>query len=155
MKRMLLCFLIGVAAGALGYWYLQQEEGKRAIAEARETIASGTEKAKGVVSHGMDEIKEEMSRTGRVIRDKAKDLGRPTTNAVAAVPNASAAAIGSKLATDPSLSGQRIRVDVADGVATLAGTVATYEQIGRAMKVALESDGVHRVISLLQVSSSK
>jgi len=155
MKRMLFCFLAGAAAGALGHWYLQQEEGKRVMAEARETVAMGAGRAKDVVAHGVDELKEELSRTGRVIRDKARGVGQGTTNATAGTPTTIAAAVQTRLATDPNLSAQSIQVDATNGVVTLSGDVANYEQIAKAMRIALETENVQKVISLLRVSSSK
>jgi len=153
MKRMVLSFLIGVAAGVLAHWYLQQEEGKRAMSAAREKVVSGTERAKEAVRHGVDEIKEELNRTGRVVRDKMTGTTQSATNSVANV--SAGATITARLAADPSLQRSNIRVETTNGVVTLSGTVSSYEQVGRAMKLALEADGVQRVVSLLQVTSSK
>jgi osmotically-inducible protein OsmY len=153
MKRMMLSFLIGVAAGALGHWYLQQDAGKRAVAEARETVVASTEKAKVAMRQGVDDIKEELSRTGRVIRDKVTGTSPPATNV--AVTSAASATIQSRLQAEPSLAGSKIHVEASNGIVTLSGTVSSYEQIGAAMKLALDAEGVQRVVSLLQVSSAR
>jgi osmotically-inducible protein OsmY len=155
MKRMLFSFLVGVAAGALGHWYLQQEEGKRAMAEARETVSLGAEKAKDALLLGVDEIKEELSRTGKVIRDKRKSIGHSGTNAAPANTTATAAQVQARLAADRSLAGHSIHVEVNNSVVTLSGDVTSYAQIDRAMKLALETDDVQKVVSLLRVSSSR
>lgn len=152
MKRMLLGFVIGVAVGAIGHWYLQQEEGKRAVTEARERVAAGAEKAKVIVLHGVDEIKEELLRTGRVVRDKA--TGSPPPAGVSA-DDAVTAAIRARIQADTGLARSNIQVGSTNGVVTLSGTASGYEQIGQAMKLALETEGVQRVVSLVQVSSSK
>ena len=152
MKRMLFGFIFGVAVGAIGHWYLQQEEGKRAVAEARERVAAGAERAKVVVLHGVDEIKEELLRTGRVVRDKA--TGTPTTVAANA-DDAVTAAIRTRIQADTGLARSNIQVGSTNGVVTLSGTATGYEQIGQVMKLALETEGVQRVVSLVQVSSSR
>ena len=155
MKRMLFSFVVGVAAGALGHWYLQQEEGKRAMAQARETVSLRAGKAKDALLLGVDEIKEELSRTGKVIRDKRKSIGHPGTNAAPANATTTAAQVQAKLAADRSLAGQSIHVEVNKGVATLSGDVSSYEQIDRAMKLALETDDVQKVVSLLRLTSGR
>lgn len=152
MKRMLLSFVVGVAVGALGHWYLQQEEGKRAVADARERVAAGAVKAKEVVLHGVDEIKEELLRTGRVVRDKATGAQAP---ADAKADEVTVSAVRARVLGDSGLASSKINVDSTNGVVTLSGTAANYEQIGRAMQLALDTAGVQRVVSLVQVSSSK
>jgi osmotically-inducible protein OsmY len=153
MKRMMFSFLLGVAIGALGHWYLQQEEGKRAMSAAREKVVSGAERAKEAVLHGVDEIKEEFNRTGKVVRDKMTGATPSATNSDAGA--SGGASLAARLAADPSLRHSDIQVETTNGVVTLSGTVSSYEQVGQAMKVALESAGVQRVVSLLQVTSSK
>lgn len=59
--------------------------------------------------------------------------------------------IKARLAADSELSAWNISVDTTGGVVTPAGTVATPGLIGRAVLLALESDGVNEVISTLQV----
>jgi osmotically-inducible protein OsmY len=153
MKRIVFSFLVGAAAGAVGHWYLQQDAGKRAVAEARETMAAGTEKAKLAMKQGTEDLKEELNRTGRVIREKVTGTTPLATNAGAA--NAVTATVQSQLQAEPSLVNSKIHVEIANGVATLTGTVSSHEEIGTAMKLALDADGVQRVVSLLQVSAGR
>lgn len=155
MKRVVFTFLLGVAAGALGHWYLQQEEGKRAMAEARETVATGAARTKEAVRVGVEEIKEELSRTGKVIRDKTRGAGQPATNSAPGSASAASAQVQARLAADRSLPGHGIHVETSNGVVTLSGDVTSYEQIDRAMKIALETDGVQKVVSTLRVTSSR
>ena len=123
------------------------------MSAAREKVVSGAERAKEAVLHGVDEIKEELNRTGRVVRDKMTGTALPAPNTV--VNDSAGAAITARLAADPSLQRSNIQVTTTNGVVTLSGTVLSYEQVGRAMKLALEVDGIQRVVSLLQVTSSK
>src|SRR6266542_1639828 len=119
MKRMLFCFVLGVAAGAGGYWYFQQDAGKAQLAQARTQVVSGAEKVSGTIKDtigeiSVDDIKEELARTSMVVREKDKDAGQ-----------------------------------------SLAGKVDSHEQIAKAVKLAMATEGVHKVISTLQVNAGK
>ena len=46
-----------------------------------------------------------------------------------------------------------IRVDCRDGEVTLAGTVTNAENLGRAVALALDTDGVHNVISKITLAT--
>ena len=59
--------------------------------------------------------------------------------------------IKTKLIEEPGLSALKIDVDTTDGVVTLSGTVASYDEIAKAMRLAWETEGVHKVVSSLQV----
>jgi osmotically-inducible protein OsmY len=96
-----------------------------------------------------DDIKEELARTGRVLRRQARELGSAVADASADA--AITAKIKAKYALDPELSATSISVNTTDGRVTLAGNVSTHEQIGKAILAALETDGVREVISTLHV----
>jgi osmotically-inducible protein OsmY len=154
---MLLCFLLGVGTGAGGYCYLQQDAGKARLEQARTGMITNAQRMAGAVSGkfaelSVDNIKEEMARTSVVVRDKARAVGQSIAEAAA---NArTTAAIKARLLAEPGLSSLAINVDTTDGVVTLSGKVSSHEQIGRVVKIALEAEGVHKVISTLQVSVS-
>ena len=59
-----------------------------------------------------------------------------------------------ELVGDSGLSAFKIDVDTSDGVVTLSGTVSSYAEIEKAMNFAWETDGVHKVVSTLQVKSN-
>ena len=63
------------------------------------------------------------------------------------------AKIKAKYVFEPNLSALSISVNTTDGRVTLAGNVASHEQIGRAIFIALETRGVQEVNSTLQVKS--
>lgn len=99
-----------------------------------------------------EEIKAEFERTGRVVRSKAD----------AAVAKSGAAlgqarivgVIKSKLVADPRLSARAITVEAAQGTVTLTGTVPSAELVGRAVSLALDTEGVTEVVSLLAIAPS-
>ena len=107
----------------------------------------------GDLSWRSEDIKEELARTGKVVRKKAQEVGAKVADATA---NArTTAAIKTKLALDPDLSALTISVSTTDGVVTLSGTVSDFEHIGKAMRLAMETEGVREVMSTLQVKQSK
>jgi osmotically-inducible protein OsmY len=152
---MLLCFLLGIGAGAGGYWYLQQDSGKAQLAQAKSHVVTNAQKVAGTIRDtiagwSVDEIREEMARSSMVVREKARAAGQSIAGAAA---NARiTAAIKTKLVAEPGLSAFNINVDTTDGLVTLSGKVDSHEQIAKAVKLALDSDGVHKVVSTLQIS---
>jgi osmotically-inducible protein OsmY len=118
-------------------------EGRKAVNEARKAIADVDVKAIG----------EELKRTGRVVRRKAEVTAHKVAEATEDA--RTTAAIKTKIALDPNLSALEISVDTTDGRVTLAGSVDDPEDVARAMRIALEQDNVHEVISTLQVRERK
>ena len=98
-----------------------------------------------------DDIKDELSRTGKVLRRQASEFGVAVANASSDA--AITAKIKAKYAIDHDLSAFGISVNTTDGRVTLAGNVTSHQQIGKAMLIALETDGVREVNSTLQVKS--
>ncbi len=96
-----------------------------------------------------DDIKDELSRTGKVLRRQASEFGVAVANATSDA--AITAKIKAKYAIDRDLSAFGISVNTTDGRVTLAGNVTSHQQIGKAMLIALETDGVREVNSTLQV----
>ena len=60
-------------------------------------------------------------------------------------------AIKGKLVANKDLSALSISVNTTEGIVTLSGSVNSAEDISKAMLLAMETDGVHEVISTLQV----
>jgi hypothetical protein len=145
--KALICFILGVVVGVAGHVYFTQTPSRTTVAGARE----GTTDVGRTVKETFDPttLKDELAKTGRVIREKARKAGEVIADATA---NArTTASIKTKLVEDKGLSAFKIDVDTTDGVVTLSGTVGSYEEIDRAIKLALDTEGVYKVISTLQV----
>ncbi len=154
---MIFCFLLGVGAGAGGYWYLQQDAGKAQLEQARSQVVTNAQRAATAIKEkiyevGAEEVKEvkdQIARTGTVVKEKAKSAGQ---SIVGVASNAKiTAAIKAKLVTEPGLPSLNINVDTTDGLVTLSGRVESHEQVACAVKLALETDGVQKVVSTLQI----
>jgi len=177
MKKALFLFLIGAAAGAFGYYYLQEKRlapaptSKPAEAKAADKPAPASpslserarDEAKAVkdtVTTKLadwhltpDEIGAELQRTGQVVRTKAQTTGESIASATA---NARiVTVIKTKYALDKELSARAIAIDCDNGQVTLTGNVASTALIAKAVGIALDTEGVSHVKSLLTVAPEK
>jgi osmotically-inducible protein OsmY len=148
-----LCFLAGVVLGVAGHWHVTQPQSKGALSDAKESIQDGATNLGRSLKEAFtaDTVKEELARSGKVIREKTRKAGDAIADATADA--RTTAAIKTKLIQDSGLSAFKIDVDTTDGVVTLSGTVSKHEEIAHAMNLAWETDGVHKVVSTLQVKS--
>jgi hypothetical protein len=150
--KTLIAFLAGALLGIAATWYLPQLQRKNEPPRSSGTVdgPNGTidqpSTREGMTS---EQIKDELARSGRVIREKASKAGEAISDAAT---NARiSAAIKTKLFQDTGLSAFNIDVDTHAGVVTLSGTVSSPEQISKAMELALQTEGVHKVVSTLQL----
>jgi len=61
--------------------------------------------------------------------------------------------VKAKLAAEPMLSGASVKPDVKNGEVSLQGTAASYEQVARALRLALECDATKSVVSTIQIKA--
>lgn len=157
MKTILaLIVIVALAAGA--YFYLNGHVAKHDVQRAEDRAAEGARQIADAMrdklkSLNTEDIKEELERTGKVVRKKAEQVGAVIKDATADA--RVTAAIKAKLVKDPTLSALSISVNTTDGVVTLSGSVDGPEAVTQAMKLALETDGAREVISTLQVKANK
>jgi hypothetical protein len=153
MKRYILVFGLGAAAGAFGYWYFTQGDGKDQFAEVHTNALRMGDIVRTKASEGYEDVMGELARTGMIVRDKAKHAGE--TVATAATDTRITTAVKTKLVGESGLGSLRIGVETSAGVVTLTGDVAEIGQVSKAVSAALSVDGVSRVVSKLQVTSQK
>ena len=96
-----------------------------------------------------EDIKDELARTGQVVRREASEAGQAIADATADA--RITAAIKAKLLASRDLSALNISVNTTAGVVTLSGFVPSPEHISKAILLAMETDGVREVVSTLQV----
>jgi len=178
MKQAFFIFLIGAAAGAFGFYYLQEKhtpphaapqaaEAKPAAKTAQPAAPSLSERAredaraaKDAVANKLvewhltpDEIGAELSRTGQVVRTKAQSAGESIAGATS---NARIiTVIKTKYALDNELSSRAIAVACENGQVTLRGNVTSTTLIAKAVGLALDTDGVANVTAQLAVVPDK
>ena len=88
-----------------------------------------------------DDIRADLARTGEVVRAKSQVAGARIADARIVT------VIKAKFVLDHYLSARDLRVESHDGQVTLAGTVSSPDLIGRAVALALDTDGVRNVAS--------
>ena len=158
MKGMLLAFVMGAAVGAGAMWYYQEEPPKGAVHQARNSVTGAADRVKSTVQEKISEIrtediKSELERAGLVVRDKITKAGQAISDATADA--RTTAAIKGKFLKEPGLSSLSISVDTTDGLVTLSGTARSHEEVAKAVRLALETEGVRKVVSTLQVRPAK
>jgi hyperosmotically inducible periplasmic protein len=148
--------LIVVVALILGVVWLIQNRKAPSRQDVRAGVDSVVRETKEAV-HDLDkkldvpEISEELKRTGRIVRRKARQAADKLADATEGAETT--AAIKAKLALDPNLSAIDISVNTTYGRVTLAGRADSEEDIARAIRIALERDEVREVVSTIQVRS--
>ena len=169
MKTFLIAFLLGAFTGALTILVLNGQRAQTtplASATAPEASAapattppptagdskSFVEETKSALNERLAQwhltpadLKDELAKGGAIVRSKAKVAGEKISDARIVT------VIKAKYVLDSDLSARAINVDVSDGVVTLSGTVSSPELLGRAVALAIESEGVVRVVSNLTV----
>lgn len=171
MKGALIIFVLGMVAGAIALNYMKERrateaatvESARPITTTQAPTSSFVDRARDAASDARDavadklndwhlsgsDIKRDLAQSGEVVRTKAKSAG---SSIAAATSNARVVAvIKAKYTLDRDLSARAIEVSSDAGNVTLHGTVASEELIGRAVALALDTDGVVQVKSLLTV----
>lgn len=157
MKNALIFLLIGAVIGALSYHlYLKPD----ATGTGRATTASVVERTKEAATEAKDaiaakfeawqltpaDLRRDLATANKIVRHKAKAAGESMSDArIVAV-------IKGKYAIDSELSALAISIDCTAGRVTLSGAVASLDLIGQAIRLALETDGVTEVESLLTVA---
>jgi hyperosmotically inducible periplasmic protein len=158
MKRMLLGFIAGLAVGAFAVWYFEDGRAQGRSRLERDSISGAGERVRTTVQEKVgeirtDDIKRELERAGLVVREKLTKAGAAISDATedARV----TAAIKGKFLKEPGLSSLTISVDTTDGLVTLSGTARSHEEVTRAVRIALDTEGVKKVVSTLQVRPEK
>ncbi len=165
--KVLMALVLGVIIGAAAIWYLgsgrrdpdlraAQDKVHDAAKSVGETVQDGAKSARDAVSSKIqdwhlsgDDIKDDLERTGKVIRRKAQDAGQAIADATADA--RITGSIKAKLVASSDLSAMDISVNTTGGTVTLSGTATSRENISKAMLLAMDTDGVNEVISTLKV----
>ncbi len=167
MKTFIIGILIGIIIGAGSLWYFSTGRTTPEVQQAEERAAGKAEEAKDSAMDAMEktrqafqakleawelrpeDIRKDLEEQGEVVRRKAREVGETVSNA--ASDTRITATIKTRLATDPDLSALSVSVSTTDGKVTLSGKVKSPELVGKAVALALETEGVREVVSTLQV----
>jgi osmotically-inducible protein OsmY len=165
MRGFLNGLILGIILGAVGYWFLQKKAAEHPEAQERfeqsaAQLRTNAEDAAHNLSDAMrakldtldlrsDQIRDELAKDGTIVRHKAQDIG---DQAVSAASDARAVTeIKAKYAEDSTLSVWSISVACDQGHVKLSGSVSSPEDVGKAIALDLDADGVRDVTSTLVV----
>ena len=157
MKAFIIGLILGIALCWAGLWFYGNQPMR---GDARQAGADTKEKAveaKDYVQEKADSlnlsttnIKAELARTGAIVRRKTADAGEAIADATTADARITTTIKG-KLVADPNLSALSISVSTTDGLVTMSGGASSPENIQKAVQLAWDTDGVHSVVSTIQV----
>ena len=154
--RILLALIVGLALGAGVVWYFGSNHSKSQVQSAADQVGNAAKSAGDAIQEKLrvldlrpQDVKDELARSGQVVRRKAQEAGQAIADATADA--RITASIKGKLVTNRDLSALSISVNTTAGIVTLSGTVPSADAISKAMLLAMETDGVKEVISTLQV----
>lgn len=144
MKKYIIVFIAGLLVGTGSYWTLR--DGPLATKVRESSLVQK-------VSDKIDErvtsrLKEEMEKQGKIVMSKPAGASIPVLD-----DGRLSDLVKAKIAADPTLSGASIKQDVKDGEVSLEGTAGSYEDIGRAMRLALECDATRTVVSTIKIKT--
>jgi len=158
--KVILALFVGIALGVAVVWFYGTSRGRSSMKTTGDQIESATKSARDSIQDKMrsfnlrpEDIKEDLAKTGQVVRRKAQEAGRVISDATADA--RITAAIKGKFVASKDLSAMSISVNTTEGNVTLSGSVNSPEDIGKAMTLALETDGVREVVSTMLVTSKK
>jgi osmotically-inducible protein OsmY len=144
MKKYTIVFIVGVAVGTGGYWTFR--DGPLA-AKVRENalVQKVSEKVDERVTN---RLKDEMEKQGKIV------MSKPAGSSVSNLEDGRLSdLVKAKIGAEPMLSDASIKEDVKDGEVSLKGSAASYEQVARAMRLALECDATRTVVSTIAVKA--
>lgn len=154
--RVIMALFLGLVIGAAVVWFYTVNRNEPRFRSAQEKVETTAKNARDTVQDELkvlhlrsDDIKDDLARTGKVVRRSAREAGQAIADATADA--RITAAIKGKLVASKDLSALNISVNTTAGVVTLSGTASSPENISKAMLLAMDTDGVHEVISTLQV----
>ena len=154
--KIFIALVLGILIGALVIMFYRDNPQRSQPEKFADQIKDGAQSAGNAIADqwhklSTSDITNELARTGRVIREKAHAAGQAIADATADA--RITAAIKTKLVGDSGLASLSISVNTTEGVVTLSGAVSSVEQISKAISIAMEVDGVTKVISTLQIKA--
>jgi hyperosmotically inducible protein len=158
--RIVLALVIGLIVGGTAVWFYGTTRGQATVRTTGEHIDSTTKTARDAIQERLrawdlrpEDVKEDLARTGQVIRDRARQASQAIADGTADA--RITGAIKAKLLANKDTSALNISVNTTSGVVTLSGPVNSTEEISKAMVIAMDTEGVRRVISTMQVRNKQ
>ena len=156
--KIFLALVFGILVGAFAVWVYRDNLDKSHPQSVGEQIKASAKSAGETIEEkfrsldlSKENITNELARTGRVVREKARQAGQAIADATADARITTA--IKGRLVADSGLASLSISVNTTEGVVTLSGSASSADQISKAIALAMETDGVTKVISTMQIKA--
>jgi hypothetical protein len=147
---------LGVGLGAAAVWFYSNYRNDPRMRSAGQKVENAAKTTRDAAQDKLralhlrpEDIKDELARTGKIVRREANEAGHAIADATADA--RTTAAIKAKLLASRDLSVLNISVNTTAGVVTLSGYVSDSEHISKAILLAMETEGAREVVSTLQV----
>src|SRR5436190_6655523 len=121
--RIFLALMVGMAVGASAVWFYSTKQGKSAVHTTGDQIESSGKSARDALQEKLkvldlrsEDIKDDLARTGQVVRRKAREVGQAISDSTADA--RTTATIKGKLLANRDLSAMSISVNTTSGVVT-------------------------------------
>jgi hypothetical protein len=144
MKKNIIIFLLGVVVGSGSYWTFR--DGPLAAKVRENRLVQKVSEA--VDERSNDKLKEEMEKQGKIVASKPAESGIITVD-----DGKLNDLVKAKMALDPTLADASIKSEVKSGEVTLSGSATSYDQVGRAIRLAMECGGTKTVVSTVVVKA--
>ena len=144
MKKGVIIFLIGVIFGSGGYWTFRDGPLATKLRESKlvQKISDAFDE------RATDKLKDEMAKTGKITASQSAD-----SKAITVEDGKLKDLVKAMLSVDPTVSDADIKVDVENDQVSLRGSATSWDQVGHAIKLALDCPGTRTVISTIEVKA--
>ena len=156
MKDFFVGLIVGAVLTVMTGWYFVTVRHLPMVRQAQANTATTLRQTADAVEAKLAawhltnaDIEQELKQTGKVVRRQMREFGATVADATADA--RVTAQIKAKLALNKELSAKSIAVSTTDGRVTLSGSVTSAKLIGKALALALETEGVREAASTLQV----
>ena len=156
MKDFFVGLIVGTVLTVMTGWYFVTVRHLPMVRQAQANTATTLRQTADAVEAKLAawhltnaDIAQEVKQTGKVVRRQMREFGATVADATADA--RVTAQIKAKLALNKELSAKSIAVSTTDGRVTLSGSVTSAKLIGKALALALETEGVREAASTLQV----
>src|ERR1044071_8553629 len=119
--KIVFALIVGIAVGAAAVWFYSSKQSTSPIRTTGDQIESSAKSARDVVQKKLkvldlrpDDIKDDLARTGQVVRRKAREVGKAISDNTADA--RVTATIKGKLVANRDLSAMSISVNTTSGV---------------------------------------
>ena len=144
MKKFMITFIAGILVGSGGYWTFRDGPLATKVRENALVQKIGDK----FDDRATNRMKEEMEKDGKIV------VSKPAGSTIAPLDDGKLGdLVKAKMAAEPMLAETNIKQQVKSGEVSLQGTASSYDQVARAIRLALECGATKTVVSTIEVKT--